>query len=117
MTRLRAQLVAALAVALLSVSCIPMPPGTYPGAVPGRSGPNIVRATVFQGLGAWWDFWDWSPTFNDGKPKFGLADVDRLAASGVQTLYIQTATYRHPDDVLDRACLRRIIGPVAALTG
>ncbi len=87
-----------------------MPPGTYrPEQFPAGLGPNIVRATVFQGLGAWWDVWDWSPTFTNGQVKFGVSDVDRLAANGVQTLYIQTATWRHPDDILDEALLRQII--------
>lgn len=97
-------------VALVLTGCIPLPPGTYrPEQFPPGQGPNIVRATVFQGLGAWWDVWDWSPTFTNGKQKFALSDVDRLASNGVQTLYIQTATYRHPHDVLDEALLRQII--------
>ncbi len=105
----------ALMVGAFAVACIPMPPGTFrPEQFAAGQGPNIVRATVFMGLGAWWDVWDWSPTFTSGRQKLDLSDVDRLANAGVQTLYIQTATYRHPDDVLDRDLLARIISRARA---
>jgi len=80
-----------------------------PGAGRTWNGPDPVRTIPFKGLGAWWDVWDWSPTFTGGSAPQDLADVDRLAAAGVQTLYIQTATYRHPDDVLDPTLLRSIV--------
>lgn len=115
--KLRASITAALAaVVLLSASCIPMPPGTFNSEqFPPDQGPNIARAMVFQGLGAWWDVWDWSPTFTGNDAKFGLADVNRLSAAGVQTLYIQTARYNHPSDVLDEGLLRRIIARARGL--
>lgn len=53
--------------------------------------------------------WDWSPTFTGGTPALGVGSVNRLADNGVQTLYIQTASYRNPADVLDEALLRQII--------
>ncbi len=84
--------------------------GCLPGAGRTWHGPDPVRAIPFKGLGAWWDIWDWSPTFTGGSPAVGLSAVDRLANSGVQTLYIQTASYRNPAIVLDEALLRRIIG-------
>jgi hypothetical protein len=83
--------------------------GCLPGAARQWNGPDAGRAVVFKGLGAWWDVWDWSPSFTNGSAPFGLGDVDRLAFSGVQTLYIQTASFRRPDTVLDEALLRRII--------
>lgn len=83
--------------------------GCMPGAGRTWNGPDPVRTIPFKGLGAWWDVWDWSPTFTGGSAPQDLADVDRLAAAGVQTLYIQTATYRHPDDVLDPTLLRSIV--------
>ena len=93
--------------ALLLLGCQPAPP-------PPRPSPDPSRAQVAAGLGAWWDVWDWSPTFIRSRnpaasPPLGLADVDRLAAARVQTLYIQTATFRHPDVMLDRSLLRRIV--------
>jgi hypothetical protein len=80
-----------------------------------------VRAIVFKGLGTWWDVYDWSPSFVSSRnpaarPPLGLADVDRIAAAGVQTLYIQTATYRLPSQtLLDRALLRKIVDRAHAL--
>src|SRR5690606_12099417 len=79
---------------------------------PGRplpTGPDIGRMQVFVGLGAWWDVYDWSPTFTNGPNPLKLHDVDRLAANGVQTLYIQPATFRHPALVLDPGLLRSIV--------
>lgn len=64
---------------------------------------------MFKGFGAWWDVYDWSPTFTNNRQKFGLRDIDRLADAGVQTLYIQTSTYRHPDAMLDSRLMRQII--------
>jgi hypothetical protein len=93
-------------VALLGVAC-------QPAALP--RGPDRGRMQVFVGLGAWWDVYDWSPTFTRGAAPFGVADVDRLAASGVQTLYLQPSTFRHPDVVLDRARLRAIVDRARAL--
>ncbi|UDY35554.1 hypothetical protein [Dermatobacter hominis] len=83
--------------------------GCLPGAGRTFNGPDPVRGIPFKGLGAWWDVWDWSPTFTNGSPALGLTSVDRLANSGVQTLYIQTASYRNPANVLDEALLRRIV--------
>ena len=104
--------VAALVAALLlvAVGCIPIPPDTFrPEQFPPGQGPNIVRAEVFQGLGAWWDERDWSPTAAGRDVRFGLADVDRLAMIGVQTLYVETATWDDPADLLDEALLRQIL--------
>ena len=95
--------------AVVLAACDPAPPPAGPPS------PDPVRAIVFKGLGTWWDVYDWSPTFVSSRnpaarPPHGTADVDRLAASGVQTLYIQTATYRLPNEpLLDRALLRQIV--------
>lgn len=94
-------------VALVVTSCQPVPPPPPPS-------PNLARAQVAAGLGAWWDVWDWSPTFVQSRnpsanPPLRLADVDRLAQAGVQTLFIQPSTFRHVDLILDRALLRQII--------
>jgi len=82
------------------------PPAPAPPTV---NGPDGARALTFKGLGTWWDVYDWSPTFTRGAAPLGVGDVDRIANSGVQTLYIQTATYRHPDTVLDPALLGSIV--------
>ena len=92
----------AAVLALLATACDPAPPPAPPS-------PDPVRAIVFKGLGVWWDVYDWSPTFTGNRQKLGVADVDRLARNGVQTLYIQTASFRHPDVILDPTLLRRIL--------
>ena len=103
----RTLLVAALLAALVvAAGCQPVPPAP-PAPDPGR-------ASVAAGLGAWWDVWDWSPTFirsrnPSASPPLDLLDVDRLARNGVQTLYIQPSTFRHPAVLLDRVLLRQII--------
>jgi hypothetical protein len=106
-TRRRVAVILGMAAALVLLGCQPPPPPPPPS-------PDPVRAQVAAGLGAWWDVWDWSPTFVRSRnpaanPPLGLADVDRLADAGVQTLYIQTATFRHPDVLLDPALLRAIL--------
>lgn len=46
---------------------------------------------AYQGLGAWLDVWDYSPTYaTDGIAVVGPEVVDEMAAAGVQTLYLQT---------------------------
>jgi hypothetical protein len=99
-------LTVALALSLVLLGCQPTPP-------PPPS-PNFARASVAAGLGAWWDVWDWSPTFvrsrnPSASPPLRLADVDRLANDGVQTLYIQPSTFRHPAVILDASLLRQIV--------
>lgn len=93
-------------VAMLAAACQP--------TAPPPPSPDARRAQVFAGLGAWWDVWDWSPTWVRSRnpaatPPLGLSDVSRLADAGVQTLYVQPSTFRHPAVVLDRALLLRII--------
>jgi hypothetical protein len=113
--RTLAALVALAAAVALVASCIPMPPNSYvAGQFPNGEGPNVVRAETFMGLGAWWDVYDWSPTFTRGAAPLRVSDVDRLAAAGVQTLYIQTATFRNPATVLDVTTLRAIIARARA---
>lgn len=102
-----APLALGLAVALTLTACQPPPPPPPPS-------PNLARAQVAAGLGAWWDVWDWSPTFVRARnpaanPPLGVGDVDRLADARVQTLFIQPSTFRHTDMILDRALLRQII--------
>jgi len=110
-----AGLLALVAAVAVLTSCIPMPPNSYvSGLFANGEGPNVVRAETFMGLGAWWDVYDWSPTFTNGAARLGVADVDRLASAGVQTLYIQTATYRHPATVLDPTRLSAIVARARA---
>jgi hypothetical protein len=84
------------------------PATTAPTAPPGPVGPG--RGLVaFEGLGAWVDVLDWSPTYTGGKARMDPSEVDTLADEGVQTLYIQTARFNRPEDILDESLLRSII--------
>ena len=78
-----------------------------------------ARANVMRGTGAWVDVYDWSPTFVNSKnagavPSFTLSRIDRMADSGISTLYIQTAKAELPDAVLDRDLLLSIIAKARA---
>lgn len=73
-----------------------------------------ARAKVFAGTAAWVDIYDWSPTWVTSRnpaarPPFTAARIDRMAEAGIQQLYIQTASPRLNDLVLDRALLRSLI--------
>lgn len=90
-------LAAAIAVVLLSALV----------SLPGKSGQADAAAAFarargpYEGLGTWVDMYSWSNTFTGGVPRFGLADVDAMARSGVQTLYIQAASQTGPPTVLE----------------
>jgi hypothetical protein len=43
----------------------------------------------------------WSPRYTNNSPSVTVADVDRMAQLGVQTLYLQSAFADTPDDVAD----------------
>jgi hypothetical protein len=66
-------------------------------------------AAAYGGLGAWADVYDWSSTYSNGNPAVGVADVDRMASLGVQTLYIQASRSDAPSDVLEPERLQPII--------
>ncbi len=50
-----------------------------------------VGVDVFSGLGTWVDVFDFNPAHTDGEPSVSPGDVDRMAAAGVRTLYLQAA--------------------------
>jgi len=76
---------------------------------PPRSGPVEAAAAAtlaraggpYDGLGTWVDMYSWSNAFTGGAPHFGPADIDAMAAAGVQTLYIQAASQTGPATVLE----------------
>ena len=63
----------------------------------------------YRGLGAWIDVFDWSNAYTSNKPSVGVADVDRMADLGVQTLYVQAARHDSPSDVQEPDRLLPII--------
>jgi hypothetical protein len=48
----------------------------------------------YEGVGAWIDVYDWTDELTGGRPSVGLADIDRMAEAGVDTVFIQTAHNR-----------------------
>ena len=94
----------------------PAPPAPAPApkavVLPAR-GPSAVSKVVgslepYRGLGTWVDVYDWSHYKGSTAP-VGPADVDRMAAVGVQTLYIQTTKHDAPGDILEPELLLPII--------
>jgi hypothetical protein len=86
-------------------------PTTVPETTTTATAP-IDRLAAFRGYGAWWDAYSWSPSFTaaNGRPQSLFpADVNRLALSGVQTLYLQTGHNRAEPDLLDEPVLREIV--------
>jgi hypothetical protein len=66
---------------------------------------------AYRGFGAWVDVYDWSATFATPPrpPPIQLADIDRMAGLGVQTLFIQTSKWDSPTDVLEPERLMPLI--------
>ncbi|HEV2070786.1 MAG TPA: hypothetical protein VGR26_13415 [Acidimicrobiales bacterium] len=63
------------------------------------SSARLVHA--YAGLGTWIDVFDWSRSFGKDGPLVEVADIDRMADVGVQTLYVQTSRWNAPADVLE----------------
>ena len=98
------------------------PPPPPPAPTPSRpattaaprpaSPPYTVRPgsiESYKGLGTWVDVYDWSNAFTNNRPSFGVADVDRVAAEGVQTLYLQASKYQSNDHILEADRQRALI--------
>ncbi|MDQ4133378.1 MAG: hypothetical protein M3179_09280 [Actinomycetota bacterium] len=77
-----------------------------PRPVPsGGSGP-------FTGLGAWVDAFDFNPAHTGGNPTVLPSSVDRMAAAGVRTLYLQVSRPedpRVPGDLIDPGLLAAFV--------
>jgi hypothetical protein len=69
------------------------------GTPPAGAASGVGRAVLpFRGLGTWVDVYDFSPDFITGhrRPAITTASVDRMAAAGITTLYLQAANARQP---------------------
>lgn len=47
---------------------------------------------VHEGLGAWVDVYDWTVELGGKEPTVDVEDIEAMADSGVQTVYLQTCT-------------------------
>ena len=79
-------------------------PATEPLPAPVRTGWTL---DPYVGLGMWVDVYDWSATH--GGSAVGIADIDRMAALGVQTVFIQTARADTAEAVLEQPRLTSLI--------
>ncbi len=91
-----------------STAPAPAPPPSQPAPAPaptpgGPAGAQRAGLIAYTGLGAWVDVFDWTEQWTGGRPRVGVAEVDHMAAEGVQTLYIQAARYdwAGPGDVVE----------------
>ncbi len=74
------------------------------------SRPEPWTLEPYRGFGAWLDAFDWSITFARSPDHvIGMEDIDRMAAEGVQTIYIQASRWNSPSDVLEPERLQAII--------
>lgn len=71
----------------------PPPPPAPTDAVVAAAGTVTRNLTPYTGLGTWIDAYDWTAGYNRGGNPVGPADVDAMAAAGVQTLYVQAARW------------------------
>jgi hypothetical protein len=103
-------------VALATAVAVVLVAGIVFLALPPRSVRPIAAASApvptrgpFDGLGTWADMYSWSETFSQGAPQLEPADIDAMAAAGVQTLYIQAAQQLGPATVLESDRLLTLI--------
>ena len=94
-------------ITLPALTPAPAPAPPPPPAAP--SAPTTAGISPYLGLGTWVDVYDWSLQFTNGKPTVTPPDVDRMAAAGVQTLYLQASKYDSPTDILEPDRLQAII--------
>lgn len=87
---------------------VPTLPAATPAPAPAP--PATLRPDgigPYLGLGTWVDVYDWSTTYaRNGPPAVAPGDVDRMAAAGVQTLFIQGSKHDAPTDVLEPELLQ-----------
>ena len=84
----------------------PPPPTTAPPPPPAQ--PSAAIAVVgglefdpYRGLGVWVDVYDWTNEFTGGQPRVTVDSIDSMAASGIQTLFIQSSHNRSAADVIE----------------
>lgn len=83
-------------------------PAVTTPVVPERATPWTLQP--YRGFGAWLDAFDWSVSFARSPDHvISGADIDRMAAEGVQTLYIQASRWNSPTDVLEPERLLAIV--------
>jgi hypothetical protein len=85
------------------------PPTTTTTVPPVPARPEPWTLGPYQGVGAWIDVYDWTAEMTGGRPRVGVADIDRMADLGIQTVYIQTSHRRSASDVMEPEALLPMI--------
>ncbi len=115
-TRLLSGLVAVLLVAGV-LSAVLVDPSAkralLRGALATEWEPGAQGVSVYGGLGAWIDAYDYGPAYQRSweGPLLGLESVDALADRGVRTLYLQAARLdpRSPQGIVDSVLVGRFL--------
>jgi hypothetical protein len=71
--------------------------------------PGSWTMVVHEGLGAWVDAYDWTVELGGEEPTVGVEDIEAMARSGVQTVYLQTSHSRSALDVMEPERLDELI--------
>jgi hypothetical protein len=83
-----------------TVAAAPAPAAPAEAAAPAPDpepvSPRNDGGSVYAGLGTWVDVFDWDPDHTGGNPTVTPASVERMAAVGVRTLYLQAARPEDP---------------------
>ena len=79
---------------------LPPAPPPAPAAAPTRA--SAAGMDPYRGVGMWVDRFDWTTQWSKkAVPPVNATTVDKMAAVGVQTIYIQAAYWSSPTDVLE----------------
>jgi hypothetical protein len=76
---------------------------------PPDSPPGSWTMVVHEGLGAWVDAYDWTVELGGKEPTVDVEDIEAMADSGVQTVYLQTSHSRSARDVMEPERLDELI--------
>ena len=85
------------------------PPPVAPAPAPASPRAGAWTLGPYQGTGVWLDVYDWTLELTGGNPKVGLADVERMADLGIQTIFIQTSHRKSASHVMEPDRLDGII--------
>jgi hypothetical protein len=92
-----------------------IPPAAFPAPADPPKRATAGTLEPYRGLGAWVDRYDWTNLFTKDRPAFTLASVDRMAAAGIQTMYIQIPHWQTTPDIYEPERLQPIIDRAHAL--
>jgi hypothetical protein len=91
---------AAPASSVITSTAPPPPDPTVPAPTPSPvARPAGWGLAPYSGLGTWIDVYDWTAQY--GGAQISIADIDQMAADGVQTLYVQPVRWDSDTDLME----------------